>query len=145
MSLSVRKANLSDLSCLLRLEEEIFSDPWGEGALFAHLSSESTITLLLEREGALVGYALGVALSGEGELYRIAVLRQERKCGYGTLLLQSFLDDLEKKGAPVCFLEVRESNFSALALYHSFGFLPVGRRKKYYKDPQEDALLLRRG
>ncbi len=145
MDLSVRGATLSDLKSLLSIEETVFPDPWGESALLAHLSSENTVTLLLEREEKVIGIALGVILSGEGELYRIAVLPSERKCGCGSLLLKSFLDELEKKSAPVCFLEVRESNLAALSLYHSFGFLSVGRRKKYYKDPPEDALLLRRG
>lgn len=145
MDLSVRKANRSDLSCLLRLEEEIFPDPWGEGAISAHLSSDSTLTLLLESEGGAVGLALGICLGGEGELYRIAVKKDERRRGYGKLLLKSFLDVLEENGAPVCFLEVRESNAPALSLYHSFGFFLVGKRKKYYKDPPEDALVLRRG
>ena len=145
MNLSVRKANLGDLSCLLRLEKEIFPDPWGEGAISAHLSSENTLALLLEKEGEAVGLALGICLGGEGELYRIAVKKEERRHGYGKLLLKSFLDVLEENGSSLCFLEVRESNVPALSLYHSFGFSLVGQRKKYYKDPPEDALLLRRG
>lgn len=145
MTLFVRKANLDDLTCLLHLEEEIFPDPWGEGAIRAHLSSENTLTLLLEGEEGAVGLALGICLVGEGELYRIAVKKDERRRGYGRFLLKSFLDLLAEKDAPVCFLEVRESNAPALSLYRSFGFSLVGKRKKYYKDPPEDALVLRRG
>ncbi len=145
MKLSVRKATLADKETLLRLERESFPDPWGEGAVIAHLSSNSTLTLLLKKGEEAVGLLFGVCLLGEGELYRIAVKESERKQGGGRLLLQSFLDTLEERGAPVCFLEVRESNLAALSLYRSLGFLSVGRRKKYYKDPPEDALLLRRG
>ena len=145
MDLSVRWATAEDLKALLLIERSVFPDPWGEGALSSHLASESALALLLEREGRVIGEALGAILSGEGELYRIAVLPSERRCGYGKLLLQSFLDELGKKAANVCFLEVRESNLAALALYASFGFSLVGKRKKYYKDPPEDALLLRRG
>ncbi len=145
MDLSVRWATAEDLKSLLSIESSVFPDPWGEGALSSHLASESSLALLLEREGRVIGEALGALLSGEGELYRIAVLPTERRCGCGKLLLQSFLDELERKETNICFLEVRESNLAALSLYTSFGFSLVGRRKKYYKDPPEDALLLRRG
>ena len=81
----------------------------------------------------------------EGELYRIAVLPAYRGAGLGRLLLAEFLAALADRGADECYLEVRAENTVAQALYASCGFLQVGRRKNYYKDPRDDALVLKRG
>ncbi len=145
MELLVRSATPLELPLLLSLEKAIFPDAWGEGALQSHLEGGDAVSLVGLQDGTPVGYALGIRLSGEGELYRIAVLPSARRSGIGRKLLQSFLDDLEENGISACFLEVRASNLPAISLYRAFGFLEVGRRKNYYKNPTEDALLLRRG
>lgn len=143
---TVRVARAEDAAALLALEEACFSSPWREGELASHLASPTSLSYLcVDTTGAAVGYLLGLCLPPEGELYRVAVPRELRGRGLGRLLLDRFLADLAERGADVCFLEVRASNAPAIALYTSAGFLEVGVRKKYYKDPCEDALVLRRG
>jgi ribosomal-protein-alanine N-acetyltransferase len=146
MEYTVRAARAEDAATLLLLEEACFRTPWREGELASHLASPTSLSYLCEDgDGTPVGYLLGLCLPPEGELYRVAVPEALRGRGLGRLLLERFLSDLDGRGADVCFLEVRASNAPAIALYRSVGFLEVGVRKKYYKDPCEDALVLRRG
>ncbi len=143
MTATVRMACKEDLALLVSLEAALFQDAWQRGAIESHLASKSAVSLIAEGDGGVaLGYLLGLSLFGEGELLRIAVLESARGEGIGKLLLQGFVDILRQNGAEACFLEVRRSNLSALALYRSFGFLTVGERKNYYKNPTEDALLL---
>ena len=141
-----RATSEGDAALLAGLEAAAFRDAWSEDAIRSHICSENGITLLcLDRDGRAVGYLFGTSLPPEGELYRIAVLPEERKKGLGRFILLRFLDILSNIGTDVCFLEVRESNTAARALYASLGFKPVGLRKNYYKDPLENALVLKRG
>ena len=143
---TVRVAEIADAATLLALEEACFRTPWRGGELASHLASPTSLSYLCEDgDGIPVGYLLGLCLPPEGELYRVAVPEALRGRGLGRLLLERFLSDLDGRGADACFLEVRASNAPAIALYRSVGFLEVGVRKKYYKDPCEDALVLRRG
>lgn len=136
----------SDLVLLRALEEACFSDAWGESEIRSHLCAETSVTLLcLDHGGRAIGYLFGACLPPEGEVYRIAVLPDVRGGGIGRKIMLSFLDILSYRGADVCFLEVRESNTAARALYASVGFCPVGLRKNYYKNPTEHALVMKRG
>ena len=135
-----------DLALLSALECECFADAWGEGEIRSHLGASTALTLLCYDEAdRAIGYLFGSCLPPEGEVYRVAVLPKARKCGVGRFILLSFLDILQRRGADVCFLEVRESNTAARALYASVGFCPVGLRKNYYKNPTEHALVMKRG
>ena len=143
----VRAAEAADIPCLTAMEEAVFSpSPWGEREIRAHIAGAGAITLLLySSAGEAVGYAFGIALPPEGELYRIAILPDCRRGGLGRDLLTHFLDLLSGRGCTECFLEVRAQNAPARALYAACGFAEVGIRKNYYKDPRDDALVLRRG
>lgn len=145
MPYSVRPANLSDLAALAALEAEGFGSPWEISLLAGHLSSPGSVTLIAEEEGRAVGALCGRCLPPEGELYRIVTRPDSRRRGIGKRLLSAFLACLDAAGAPTCFLEVRAGNAPAIALYTAAGFFTVGRRKNYYKNPCEDALVLRRG
>lgn len=139
----IRKATGADLAVLLALEEASFSDPWGEAALSSHLASPAGISFLsLSPAGEPCGYLLGLSLLAEGELLRVGVLPGLRGGGIGRALVEELLRTLRAAAAETCFLEVREGNTAARALYRSCGFTAVGRRKHYYKDPREDALVL---
>ncbi len=144
--LLITRADAADLPVLLMLEHTAFSEPWGEGALATQLHNPNGITLLAREEaGEAVGYLAGSVLPPEGELYRIVTHPACRRQGIGEKIMYSFFDICSNIGADVLFLEVRSSNLPALSLYRKLGFLPVGTRKKYYRNPQEDALVLRRG
>ena len=143
MAVTVRRVHSEDLATLTSLEAASFPDAWGEGAIRSHLASDSAVSLIAEGDtGEALGYLLGLSLVGEGELLRIAVTNPARRAGVGKAILHSFLDILKENGAEACFLEVRKSNEAAIALYRGSGFLPVGERKNYYKNPTEDALLM---
>ena len=145
MTVSVRRATGDDLALLVRLESQLFpGEPWSEAALRGHLSAEHTGTFLLTLDGAPGGYLLAGFSPPEGELYRIAVAKEFRRRGYGRLLLDAFLSDAGARGAESLYLEVRESNAAAVALYLSAGFRPIARRENYYRNPCEAALILTR-
>lgn len=134
-----RPAAAADLGAIAKAERAVFADAWSENALASHLAGECNISLIAESGGVFVGYLLGVLLPPEGEIWRVAVLPEYRGRGIGESLVRAFLP---REGC--CFLEVRESNLPAVRLYEKVGFLPVGRRKNYYKAPVEDALLYRK-
>ena len=136
----------NDVALLTALESACFADPWREGEIRSHLGGASAVSMLcLNQEGDAVGYLFGSCLPPEGEVFRIGVLPQRRGGGIGRIIMSSFLDLLTRLNADVCFLEVRESNAAARALYASVGFETVGLRKNYYKNPTEHALVMRRG
>ena len=95
-------------------------------------------------DGTVVGYA-GLFLTPDGgEITGLAVLPDHRARGLGRALLQTLIDEAERLGLPALRLEVRESNLPARRLYESLGFLVDGRRRRYYRRPAEDAILMSR-
>ena len=81
-------------------------------------------------------------MAGEAELLRIGVEAARRRQGIGRILMETFVRLCAEQETPDAFLEVRESNRSAISLYEHFCFENVGRRKKYYHHPDEDAVLM---
>ena len=138
----VRTATDADLALLVSLEERSFAVPWREAALKGHLAASHTLSLLLFDGDAPVGYLLAGFLPPEGELYRVAVLPGMRRRGYGRTLLEAFYRAAEEREVYALYLEVRESNEAAIALYRSAGFRPIFLRENYYRDPTEAALVM---
>ena len=137
------RATLSDIKDIASIESACFEDAWSESAIGSHLESACTLTLVArDGEGHTLGYISASLLSPEAEIYRVATLPEHRRRRIGSLLLAAFIDTCEKEGCEHLFLEVRESNTAAKALYFSHGFCEIGRRKNYYKNPKEDALIL---
>ncbi len=91
----------------------------------------------------LVANRLDVDIVAEWELENIVVAETARRQGLGTLLLREFIAHVSADRGASIFLEVRESNRSARALYQKFGFEKAGLRKNYYADPAENAILYR--
>ena len=139
----VRAATADDLADLTAMEAACFSDPWSEAAIASHLASEAAITEIARTvDGEAIGYIFGLALGPESEILRVAVLPEHRIVGVGYSLVDSMLFRAINRGAKKCFLEVRESNIAAQCLYESVCFRVKGKRKKYYKNPTEDALIM---
>ena len=92
----------------------------------------------------VAGYVIARVVAGEADVLNLAVRPPDRGHGLGGELLDAGLAAVVGRGVREVFLEVRESNVAALALYESRGFKTVSRRKGYYRNPVEDALLLRR-
>ena len=142
MNVLIRPAVDGDLAALGALEAASFSVPWNEAALAGHLRASYTLSLLLLEEDRPVGYLLAGFSPPEGELYRVAVLPEARRRGYGRRLLETFFREAEKRDVYTLYLEVRESNEAAIALYRSAGFRPVFLRENYYREPTEAALVM---
>ena len=138
----IRAATVADAPAALECAS--FGDPWSEKSFRTIFADPRVVALVAELEGSLVGYSIAWSLDEEAEVGNIAVAREVRRQGIGAELLDELLSQLDARGARVTYLEVREGNAAARALYASRGFLSSGRRKGYYDKPVEDALILRR-
>ncbi len=149
----VRPARADDVPHVAAIERASFSDPWSRRS-FAELLDRPEVYFVVAAAqpappaatppGGVLGYAVAWFVVGEGEVANIAVHQGCRGQGVGASLLDDVLREAEARTVDTVFLEVRESNVPARALYASRDFHPVGRRRNYYRSPVEDALLLRR-
>jgi len=145
----LRHASRADLADVATMERECYGDPW-PAAAFASLPENNRVLFLVARQstqeesGPLAGYVIAWYVLDEGELANLAVAPSARGQGIGRALLDAVLADAANRGVARLFLEVRESNAAARRLYATRNFEEVGRRKRYYRSPTEDALILRR-
>lgn len=140
--IDILRAEEKDAPILAALEKALFPDPYGVSGLAESLRAPYTEALLALSDGVPVGYLITALIPPEGELLRIGVLPSHRRRGIARALLGLHLASLPQGTA--LYLEVRESNTGAAALYTSVGFQKVGVRKNYYKSPTENAILMRR-
>lgn len=105
--------------------------------------AQSRTALVVEQSGTVVGFIVGRQVADEWEIENIAVTGSARRCGLGSRLVGELLDLVRSRGGTSVFLEVRESNRAARSLYEKWAFIEVGRRKMYYQNPAEDALVLK--
>ena len=124
------------------LEEECFPDPWSVNSLAEMLNEPHSLYLAAVLDGKMVGYCGTRLILDEGEILRIATETQYRGRGIGSALMDALLKETPQITS--WYLEVREHNDSAIALYRKFGFQTIGKRKKYYHHPEEDAVLMQR-
>jgi [ribosomal protein S18]-alanine N-acetyltransferase len=110
--------------------------------LFAPQPERHRVLLVVEEDGRVAGFIVAHAVEREWEIENIAVSGPARRRGLGSHLLGEFLDLVRDQGGQAVFLEVRESNLAARKLYEKWAFSETGRRKGYYQDPPEDALVL---
>jgi ribosomal-protein-alanine N-acetyltransferase len=125
------------------IERRAFSDPWSEASFREALTAPWTFGLVAVTSRGVAGYLIGRDVAGSGEVLNLAVAPEFRRRGIGSTLLRAGIGALRRRKADEIFLEVRESNRSAQALYLSHGFRAVGQRAAYYRNPREDALVLR--
>lgn len=140
----IRVATEDDVAGIHRIERACFGDPWSASSFRAMLVHPQVHATVAERGGAVIGYCLAWIVGDEAELANIAVDPAARRQGVGADLLDQFLLSADGHGVTTTFLEVRAGNDAALRLYASRGFAPVGRRKRYYRKPDEDAIVMRR-
>ena len=125
-----------------KLENACFSTPWSEKSIREELENEWAFWLTALEGENLLGYiGIQYGLDG-GDIMTIATDPAVRGRGIAKALILASVELLKEKNLGYLTLEVRPSNASAIGLYESLGFCEVGRRKKYYRDPQEDALLM---
>ena len=140
---AIRRATRGDVPRVAEIERSSFSDPWSPGAFRSAVDEERLHFLVAEHDGGVVGYAVSWFVMDEAELANLAVATDARGSGIGGALLDAAIAAAREEGCVAMHLEVRESNAAARALYESRGFEQVGRRRRYYRAPVEDALLLR--
>ncbi len=128
---------------MAQIEANSFADPWSAESFVGLVGNDRVLFDVAERAGGVVGYSVVWTAADEAELANVAVAAELRGHGIGALLLDAVIREVRARGAVVIFLEVRESNDVARALYASRGFHLVGRRRRYYRRPVEDALVLR--
>jgi ribosomal-protein-alanine N-acetyltransferase len=145
-TLVIRPADESDIPDVIRIERASFADPWSAESFVSSLDLGRMRFLVAEEAGdsKLLGYVIALVLSDEAEIADLAVATDARRRGIGGLLLDRMTELVMQQGVRWMYLEVRESNVAARALYESRSFIQVGRRKGYYRHPSEDALLLKR-
>jgi [ribosomal protein S18]-alanine N-acetyltransferase len=138
----IRSAVPADAAPLVAIERRCFSDPWSETSFREALDSPWSFGFIAHAGQRIAGYLIGREVAGTGEVLNLAVSPDFRRRGVARALLRAGLALLRKRRVDEVFLEVRESNRSAQALYLSLGFRPVGQRASYYRNPKEDALVL---
>lgn len=143
----LRRAMPADVDAIHAIEQVSFADPWSRES-FAQLAERalrSEVSFrVAEVDGQVAGYLVGWFAADEGELANIAVAPAWRGHGVASALLDELLAAAASRAVTAVYLEVRESNARARALYAARGFEAVGRRRGYYRRPVEDALVLRR-
>jgi [ribosomal protein S18]-alanine N-acetyltransferase len=139
----LRPARDADIDAVLEIEHASFGDPWNRNAFVDLVDDPRVAFLIADAGGAVRGYVVAWFVLDEGEIGNLAVARSARRRGIGALLLDGAIAAVRSSDVDTLYLEVRDSNAAARALYASRGFVEVGRRREYYRKPKEDALVLR--
>ena len=143
MSLYIRKMTLEDVPVVVALDQISFSLPWPERSFrFELTDNPASRCWVAEMDGRIVGMIVGWMLVDEMHIATIATHPDYRRQGIGSKLLIHILLKSMDEGARSSFLEVRESNIAAQEMYLKFGYEKMGRRKRYYRDNDEDAILM---
>lgn len=134
----IKIATLDDVQDILKIEQTCFSTPWTEQGITDSINDANTFMYIALVDGCVVGY-MGVQIfSGEGYVTNVATLPEYRRMGVARALINEvMLNDME-----FLTLEVRQSNIPAINLYSSLGFVEVGKRPRFYREPDEDAILM---
>lgn len=138
------KMNASHVSQIAQMETLCFSDPWSERSIASELDNDLSLWLVYEEDGRVLGYIGSQSVPPESDVMNLAVLPERRKQGIAQALMNELVHTLRSSGIESLTLEVRASNEPAIALYTKLGFKIVGRRQKYYVNPKEDALIMRK-
>ena len=137
-----RAMTKDDASAVAELELKIFAMPWSREDFFRETNNELAEYIVGELDGQIVAYAGAWVSFDQAEVMHVAVDKNLRGQGVGTMLFGELIKAVKLRGAKSITLEVRPSNTPAIKLYESFGLKSVGRRKGYYLDNGEDALIM---
>ncbi len=140
----LRRAVVADLPAILQIECAVFGDPWSEQSFAPEFDEPFTWFQVAEVDGRIAGFVIARIVARQGEIANIAVAPTHHGTGLGGRLLDAALGATAAEHCEAVWLEVRETNEPAKRLYLSRGFEAIGRRRRYYKKPVEDALVLRR-
>lgn len=134
-------AKKEHLPLIANLEKEIFSEPCSEKGLEIFLDEKNFCILALE-DGALASYCTLITVLDEAQIINLATSSALRGRGYAKTVLEAVFEECRKRGISFISLEVRESNLPAISLYQKLGFTVEGKRRDFYKNPRENALVM---
>jgi ribosomal-protein-alanine N-acetyltransferase len=127
----------------MAIERQVYLRPWTPSLFLSELTAGRTRCYLVALAGnRVLGYAGMMCYGDEAHITNIAVEPEQHRRGIGTRLLYELIRESQRMGATAVSLEVRVSNWPAQRLYGRFGFRPVGVRKGYYQETNEDALVM---
>lgn len=132
----------NDAKELAELDNVVFSVPWSEKSFIDEYNNEIAVYYVAKDGGKIVGYAGFWHVADEGDITNVAVLPEYRRKKIATALIAELIKEAEKRSLALLTLEVRCSNTPAVSLYESFGFKTIGKRKRYYTNPVEDAYIM---
>ena len=138
----VEQMGLRHLDEVLAIERKSYSTPWSSTSFKNEIYSPYSIALAAVLGGHLAGYILANYRFHEGHILNVTVHPDHLRKGIGTHLMQLVMDMLKQRNCTLAYLEVRESNTAARQLYEKLSFYVAGRRKAYYIEPFEDAVLM---
>lgn len=141
--LTIEPMGFADIEAVHQIESSCHTHPWSKTLFLSNFGTRYFNHLLLEND-QIVGYFVASSVAGEVTLMNVAIAPTKQGAGYGHKLLQFLLDYTKQNDEQEIWLEVRESNVHALALYAKLGFVEVDRRKGYYPcdSGREDALIM---
>ena len=143
--MEIVKMNERHVAFVAAIEKECFGrEGWSERSVAGELTNALALWLVAEENGTVAGYVGSQTVCGETDMMNVAVTADFRRRGIGEMLVNALVEELKALESHSLTLEVRASNTPAQALYEKLGFKEVGRRPKYYQNPREDALILRK-
>ena len=131
-----------DIPAIMGIERSSFTTPWSEISFLGEVYKKNAFSNVALFEGDIIGYICVNYLLHESHILNLAVHELFRRRGVATILMNDTLKALKRKGCVFMYLEVRASNTGAQIFYERFGFKVESIRKKYYTNPDEDALLM---
>lgn len=140
----IEKMNASYVAQIAALEKICFSDPWSEKSIASELDNKLAFWLVAVEGENVAGYIGSQTVMGETDMMNVAVHPDYRRRGIAEMLVDSLVAELKTMGSHSLTLEVRASNLPAQKLYEKLGFTMAGKRPRYYRNPREDAYILRK-
>ena len=140
--MTIRTMTAADVDAVAEMESETFSMPWKKDDFAGLLDRADRGCVVAEEEGRLIGCVVYHNIVGDVDITNVQVKEAFRGRGIATALMKAAIDKAGSIGGKRFTLEVRESNRAAIALYESLGFTTEGRRRGFYSDPTEDALIM---
>ena len=142
--MTIERMTAAHVSQVAHIETLCFNDPWSEKSVASELNNKLAHWIVCVEGDTVLGYVGTQTVLDETDMMNIAVHPDHRRKHIADKLMESLVADLKAMGSHSLTLEVRASNAPAIALYERWGFAEVGRRRNYYRNPREDALILRK-
>ena len=142
--MKIENMTADHVAAVARLEAVCFADPWSERSVASEVNNPLSLWLVALEGDCVVGYIGSQTVLDESDMMNVAVHPDHRRRGVAEALVLALCEALKQRGSGCLTLEVRASNEPAKALYGKLGFELAGRRPNYYRNPREDALILRK-